>query len=512
MSVRSSPSPLLRAAAGGAALAFCLFLAWSVPYSSTDDLQWGLEEGLRWWREGLLNSRYAGNLLAVLMCRSRWVKTLVMGGTMFALPLAMARLAARGDRGLGAALFPACFAGILLMPDGMWQETYCWVSGFGNYVVSALLFLAWLLALRRVSRRGTLPWLWAGLLLPMTLALGLFVENLTALVLGGCLVLAAWALFRPALRPPFWACLAGALLALALLLGNGLYGRLAGTGSALNGLRSLSFSWADGPGGVVRGLCGQYFGRLLPIAFLRGIHMGLPMTVISARALWDSPLRRVWALGLLPLAVNLLIFCSGALSAPLRAAGCLAWLCPLAGLLLQKEGRERKVRRVLLYLAAPLSLAPMAAVTTLGQRLYFLPMVLLVVLAADLAAPLLTRRSGAGLAAALAVCLALFWGSRHWTVLACTNLREELTAQAVRTGSPTLVLPADRYERVVWYSRNPWNAEFADYYRRFYRIPDGTTLIFLSPGSFERWPDITPQDWAQRLELAPSKDYTPSLP
>ena len=170
------------------------------------------------------------------------------------------------------------------------------------------------------------------------------------------------------------------------------------------------------------------------------------------------------------------------------------------------------MRRVLLYLAAPLSLAPMAAVTTLGQRLYFLPMVLLVVLAADLAAPLLTRRPGAGLAAALAVCLALFWGSRHWTVLACTNLREELTAQAVRTGSPTLVLPADRYERVVWYSRNPWNAEFADYYRRFYRIPDGTILIFLPAGSFERWPDITPQDWAQRLELPPSKDYTPSLP
>ena len=54
--------------------------------------------------------------------------------------------------------------------------------------------------------------------------------------------------------------------------------------------------------------------------------------------------------------------------------------------------------------------------------------------------------------------------------------------------------------------------EYADYCRRFYGIDDGVTLIFLPPGSFESWPDITPEQWGARTEFAPSKDYVPTLP
>ena len=38
-----------------AAFLFCLFLAWAVPYSYVDDMQWGMEQGLNWWLGGLLN-------------------------------------------------------------------------------------------------------------------------------------------------------------------------------------------------------------------------------------------------------------------------------------------------------------------------------------------------------------------------------------------------------------------------------------------------------------------------
>ena len=79
-----------------AALLFSLFLAWSVPYSATDDWLWGMEEGLGWWLGGTLNGRYGGNFFAVIMCRSQVVKTLVMGLVIFGLPLAMALLAAAG--------------------------------------------------------------------------------------------------------------------------------------------------------------------------------------------------------------------------------------------------------------------------------------------------------------------------------------------------------------------------------------------------------------------------------
>ena len=78
-------------------LAFWLFVAWSIPYSPIDDFQWGMEDGLRWWLGGLLNGRYVGNFFTVVMCRFPPVKTLMMGGGMFLIPVLTAVLAARGD-------------------------------------------------------------------------------------------------------------------------------------------------------------------------------------------------------------------------------------------------------------------------------------------------------------------------------------------------------------------------------------------------------------------------------
>ena len=91
------------------------------------------------------------------------------------------------------------------------------------------------------------------------------------------------------------------------------------------------------------------------------------------------------------------------------------------------------------------------------------------------------------------------------------RVKSQLIQQAAEQGSDTLILPLDRYDQ-VWYSRNPWSVEYADYCRRFYGIGDGVTLIFLPPSSFESWPDITAEQWEARTEFSPSKDYVPTLP
>ena len=138
-----------------AALICYLFIAWAVPYSCTDDLQWGMEQGVRWWKYGLLNGRYAGNLCAVLMCHFPPVKVLLMGGGMFAIPVLMAALMARGDGERFLPMFLTANGMILLMPPVMWIEVYGWVSGFGNYGMSAAVFLAFLLLVRRAHQKKT---------------------------------------------------------------------------------------------------------------------------------------------------------------------------------------------------------------------------------------------------------------------------------------------------------------------------------------------------------------------
>lgn len=502
----------LKLALLAAAFLFCLFLAWAVPYSYVDDMQWGMEQGLNWWLGGLLNGRYVGNFFAVILCRWPVVKTVVMGLIMFLIPFLMAWLAARGDRRRVLPLFLACLAGILLMPPIMWRETYGWVCGFGNYVVSVLFFLVWLLVLRQTADTRTHLRLRSAALFLLALASGLFLENLTVLFLGASLILAVYALWDRELRLPFWACLAGSVLAAVLMLGNGVFTELTGTGSALNGLRQLTFSLEDGLLGAVSGILNWFAVRMLPIAFLRGIHMALPMAVITACGFWNSRLRPLCVLGLFPLWVNLLIMRTEVYAAPDRVAvSSIAWALPALALLARQDARQTKIRRLLLYFTAPLSLLFLSVTPLLCQRIYFFPLAVLVLSGADAVSDLLMCRPCTAFAAVLTAVLMIFWGSRSSVVLSCTQLRSQLMEQAAETGADTLILPTDRYGD-MWNGRNPVNIEYVDYFRQFYRIDDDVTLIFLPGGSFETWPDITPEQWAVRAEFAPSKDYLPSLP
>lgn len=497
-----------------AVLIYYLFIAWAVPYSCTDDLQWGMEQGVRWWRYGLLNGRYVGNLCAVLMCRFPAVKVLLMGGCMFAIPLLMAALMARGDREKLLPLFLAANGMILLMPPVMWTELYGWASGFGNYGVSAAVFLGFLLLVRQTHQKKDRLKLRAAWLFGWTLVMGLFVETLSLLFVGATLVLGlyAWVWDRP-LRLPYWAGFVGAVLAAALMFSNGVLAELMGQGTALQGLRSLSFPPGSGPLAAGIGILKWYLRRLLPIAFLRGIHIALPMGLIISLGFWNSRLRPLAVLGLLPAGTFFLIWSTEDYGSwHHAAAGCLCWGVTFLALAAARCEPELKIRRLLLFLAAPLALLPLAATTTLGHRFYFLPTLILIMLAVDLAAPLLTARAGRWAAGLAAAGLMLMWGYRGAVCASCTLARSAEIRRAAEAGEDRLILPTDRYDRIFWVTRNPWDAEYASYFRKFYGISEDVTLIFLPGGSDNSWPDYTTEQWEGRQEFPPSDDFVPSLP
>lgn len=496
-----------------AALIYYLFIAWAVPYSCTDDLQWGMEQGVRWWKYGLLNGRYAGNLCAVLMCHFPPVKVLLMGGCMFAIPVLMAVLMARGDRERFLPMFLAANGMILLMPPIMWIEVYGWVSGFGNYGVSAAVFLAFLLLVRQAHQKKDRPGARAALLLGWALVMGLFVETLSLLFVGVTLVLGLYSLWDRPLRLPYWASFAGAALAVVLMFSNGVLAELLGQGTALQGLRNLTFPPGSGPLAAGAAILQWYFKKLLPIAFLRGIHIALPMAAIIALGFWNSRLRPLSVLGLLPLGTFFLIWSTEDYETWYHAAaGWLCWGLAFLALAAVRCEPELKIRRLLLFLAAPLALLPLAATTTLGQRFYFLPTLILIMLAMDLAAPLLPTQAGTWAAGLVMVGLMLLWGYRGAETAACTLARSAEISRVAAADEKQLVLPTDRYNRIFWVTRNPWNVEYASYFRQFYGIGEDVTLIFLPDGSDETWPDYTPEQWENRQEFAPSDDFVSSLP
>ena len=72
----------------GVVFVFYLWMAAQTPYTH-DDWDWGLDIGIQHLLTADINSRYAGNLIEVLLTRSVFLKNLVMGLVFTALPLAM---------------------------------------------------------------------------------------------------------------------------------------------------------------------------------------------------------------------------------------------------------------------------------------------------------------------------------------------------------------------------------------------------------------------------------------
>ena len=165
---------------------------------------------------------------------------------------------------------------------------------------------------------------------------------------------------------------------------------------------------------------------------------------------------------------------------------------------------QQKLRRLLLYSTAPLSLLFLSVTPLLCQRIYFFPMAVLVLSGADAASDLLTCRPGAAFAAALTAALMIFWGGRSGVVLSCTQLRSRLMEQVAEAGADTLVLPTDRYQYTVWSGRNAYDPDLANCFREINQLDRDVTLIFLPPGSYETWPEITPEQWDARAEYGPS--------
>ena len=269
--------------------------------------------------------------------------------------------------------------------------------------------------------------------------------------------------------------------------------------------RQLSFSLEDGLLSLVFQILRQYVWELLPRAFTLGIHMGLPMGVITAMGFWHSRFRPLCVLGAFPVAHSLAVMALQVIDKPWAVVtSAISWTLPVAALLVQRGERERKVRRLLLYLAAPLALAPLAATSSLVLRHHFFPMVMVILVGADEAAPLLRRRWGTAGAALVLAGMMLYWGLPCAHIAGCTALREELTRAAADSGAAQLVLPTDRYQYTVWSGRNAYDPDLANCFREINQLDRDVTLIFLPPGSYETWPEITPEQWDARAEYGPS--------
>ena len=489
-------------------LAGWLYIAWNIPYT-WDDWDWGLPEGVERWLSGELNNRYAGTCFVLLMTRSQLIKTAVIAGSMVLIPLLLGLLAGRGrlERGFPLALVSAAL--LLTTPMYSWQQTLGWVSAFANFVVAAVFLLAVLLLWQRAVQAQSAPGGRGGLgatLFFLCLTAQLFAENLTLILNCAALVCALWAMGTGRSHLPAMCSLGGCLLGAALMFYNPLYGGLASSGQAVDGVRHLIAGPEAGLGGLLFAAGERFLTEVLPWLFE---NFPGAAALASAGCVWRLIRRGVRWYVTLPVGLWMVCYCAqnwiyleqmrlwGEWTLPwplLRGPGALLQLALMAGILLTDRG-ERRPTWLLLLLAAVGLLAPFALVEDSGARCSFLSAVVLLVLGASLLAdfpwrPWLTAAAGLGLAAGLAFHIQVY------SVIGRSEaIRQSQMDQAVAQGADQVVLPTEGWAYCYCWQRNPSPAR-ADYFRRFYGLPEGMELIFLPRGSSELWPDIPDTMWA----------------
>ena len=494
-------------------LACCLFIAWNVPYTQ-DDWAWGTPVGIKRWLSGELNNRYVGTFFVLVMTRSPLLKTLIMGGTMFLLPLLAARLASSGgpDRRFPLVLLGG--AALFSMPMVTWRQTFGWVSSFANYILGGAAALILLVLWRRVLREGRPrredPAL-AAALFPLSLAAQLFVEHLTAVLLGAALLAAILSLILRRGRLPALTALAGCALGAFLMFHNPLYGQLMAEGKAVEGIRRLIFPPGAGLGEILSLTVPRYVLQLLPgmFEFFPGV-----CALLSAGCLWRLIRRGAprWLTALLGLGMGGYSLCCALImeyqrqnlswgTPELRAGMALLQLVLVLTVILWAGGQSRWLPLLLVLSAAGL-LLPFSLLDEGGPRCAFLSGLALMAAALCLLEDLpLPKWARAGACLLLAAAVG-FHVQAYAYIGRNEAARQAQIDRAIQEQADTVLLPTESLRYYYFWGRNPFSeAPWAVEYRQFYGLPPGIQLIILPHGSADCWPDVPPEmlEQAQRF-------------
>lgn len=472
-------------------LLFFIWMAAQIPYTH-DDWDWASPMGMDWLLHATVNSRYAGNLVVVLLTRSRLLKTLVMGLCFFFLPL-LAVPVATGRKpltpGAGAVLLLLSFALFTGIPELVWNQTNGWVAGFANFSFSALVLLAFLHLVRVLWEGKEGGWPQRAACLLTGFVIQLFLENLTIYVLAVSLCLFVVCAVRDKrLSLSALALLLGALLGTVLMFSSQIYGGLLETGKAVGGYRALTVDLQAGLPSLVIQVIYNFVAVVLPELYA-GFSWGYTVVLLALLSILLWLRRREWKKPAFVLLLTgnliLLVYHAG------QSFGLLYRLCGgdtrymailrlISGLflvfvvslqlfLLEKD-RKRSLFALGLWLSIPLVLLPLSVVNTVGPRSFLTSQVfhaLLILAVMDTLLPKLgcgQRRALAALAGTALLLICLNLGSNYWEIGRISRERDRILAQAREQGLQEVTIPDYPDKSLLWLPNNVEMYSFRSFY------------------------------------------------
>lgn len=480
--------------------AFYLWMASCIPYTH-DDWDWGLPVGLEQLLTANLNARYVGNFFVVIMTRSEILKTLIMGACCFLIPYITASLAdcMREEKNAAKRLrdFLVCNVLLLSVDRWIWRQTYGWVSGFANFVISGVFVLLVLQVCLPVFGEN-LPekHRFGGkclYLLLLGVAGQLFLENVAVFLFG--FVLVTGFVYRRRMGKVSTQLLflqIGTLLGLMIMFSSGLYRTLWSSGSAVGGYRKVFVNANAGLGEML--LCCIRQAALLPYRIgENNLIIVLCILAVLGMHIWCSsdvkkPLR--WLLLTLNGAFIGYFIVNhrwGIMENPLLLSilNCLYLLLCVSELWILFYKKKWKLAVLLTVWASAVAVVlPIVVTNEIGPRLFFtanlFSILFVVLLAEELpAVPAVMYRAGAALCVCAAVILVLGHGKIYYEIGRCKAQWNGIMEQSAQ--AEQIVLPDFPHLEYLWHP-DPNEEGRTEFFKEFYGLPKDADIQVVQPG------------------------------
>ncbi len=489
-----------------ASFMYYLWIASQIPYTH-DDWDWGIQIGLKHLISADINSRYAGNFVVVILTRSVFLKDLVMGVVFTMMPVLSTELvlfALKRERAeeIRVRICLFSFANIILLglPSDVWRQTYGWVAGFSNYVVSGLLLLSFLMLVLRqwtAERKGNciISCVLAAL---FGVVIQLFLENLAVFFLLTTALLTIFFEKEKKGNRVMRALLLGTILGVLIVFSSDVFKTLWNTGYAVNSYRELKYDRSR-PFYVfliysVMRFAGVFVPLILGTNGLLATSVSLLLGIcVTKRMRSESCSRRKRILYLLLFVLDLVFsayYCYRYIRGRFLDRGIMIAIlnCVFACVaLFEVFLLFRQDRRMLLFLSftwlAPfVIMTPMLAVTYVGPRICFPAYLCLILFCQLLLVSILRDRSELlRCATATSILLLLAFGLHigivYDSIGRINRQRIEIMRRGIAAQSESICLPAYPYSQYLWIP-NPANDEREMFFREFYHLPENMSLIF----------------------------------
>lgn len=369
---------------------FLLLIAYLFPYSG-DDWAWGSQIGLdrlNTWFDNY-SGRYFGNLIVLLLTRSRILRAFCMAVCLFGIFAIINRLT--GNIKFNYWLAILC---ILFMPVPILRQAVVWTSGFANYTTSIFLTLVYILYSDRLYKSKHLRYSkWA--ILPLfLLGVGntLIVEHLTIYNV----ILGIWVLVYSYIRLKkiviqYLAYSIGTVVGTIYMFMNPVYRSVA---KGTDGYRSIGSE-----AGLINKAVSAYLNEIVQEGFLNNVFLIFCLALICV-LIWLSIKEKLinkWRL-ITKTAIIIIAFYSAwslmeSVSGitPLKVLkwfdGLLTGVYVLAifiFLMSLPVVSKIKIKLIFIFCSAGMMIAPLLVVTPIGSRCFFASYVMFIYLLAEL--------------------------------------------------------------------------------------------------------------------------------